>query len=42
VPLFAETDDPRYKNYLQVKIPNESEIPSGKFGWYLIICDLGV
>ncbi len=33
VPLFHESDDPKYKNVVLVKINNERDITSGKFGW---------
>jgi brefeldin A-inhibited guanine nucleotide-exchange protein len=36
VPLFQESDDAKYKNYISVRIPNEKDIQSGKFGWCII------
>ena len=36
VPLFQETDDPKYKKIMAVNIENEGGVPSGKFGWCFV------
>lgn len=40
VPQSYEAEDPKYKNYIEVKINNEIGVESGKFGW-CIICRQG-
>lgn len=36
MPLFQDTDDAKYKNIIEIKIPNEANVLSAKFGWCII------